>query len=134
MKLEDGGYRIFLNTKAADRSGRKELADFLRYIDLGALETGACEYIYRLEEEIKRIRMSEKWRVNYMTWELQLMDARKEGREEGRIQGVETATLTSIRSLIKTMKLTETQAMEALQIPEEERGKYRELLAHPQAE
>lgn len=46
------------------------------------------------------------------------------GRAEGRAEGL----LTSIRSLMETLGLTIEQAMAALQVPENEQKKYRELL------
>lgn len=48
-----------------------------------------------------------------------------QGRAEGRIE----ATLTHIRNLVDSMGLTVEKAMSALQIPEEDRTKYAELLA-----
>ena len=44
--------------------------------------------------------------------------------EEGRAESL----LESIRNLMETLQLTEEQAMAALKIPEEERGKYAEML------
>ena len=53
---------------------------------------------------------------------------RQEGREEGRQEGREKTILTSITSLMKTMNLSVKQAMDALEIPEQEQEKYKDML------
>ena len=50
------------------------------------------------------------------------------GVEEGHAAGVEETKIDSIRSLMKTMKLTLQQAMDALEIPVSEREKYAALV------
>ncbi len=54
---------------------------------------------------------------------------RAEGREEGRAEEREKQRLASLRALMKTMALTPEQAMEALEVPAEDRQKYKALLA-----
>lgn len=51
-----------------------------------------------------------------------------EGRAEGEAKGLENGTLLSIRNLMDTMKWSLDQAMNALKIPENERGKYSAML------
>lgn len=50
------------------------------------------------------------------------------GEELGREIGQESAQLSAVKSLMKTLKLTLVQAMDALEIPENQRVKYMELL------
>ena len=50
------------------------------------------------------------------------------GKELGKEIGQESAQLSAVKSLMKTLKLTLVQAMDALEIPENQRVKYRELL------
>lgn len=52
------------------------------------------------------------------------LEGRREGKAEGRLEGKAEAIILSIRNLMTTMKWTAQQAMDALQIPEAERGKY----------
>ena len=54
---------------------------------------------------------------------------RAEGRAEGEAKGIKKGLLTSIEKLMKTMKLTAQQAMDALEIPDEERADYTAMLA-----
>lgn len=50
------------------------------------------------------------------------------GKELGKEIGQESAQLSAVKSLMKTLKLTLVQAMDALEIPENQRVKYMELL------
>ncbi|MBO7340122.1 MAG: Rpn family recombination-promoting nuclease/putative transposase [Lachnospiraceae bacterium] len=56
-------------------------------------------------------------------------DFKEEGRAEGRAEGRDQALMTAVRNLMTSMKLSMEQAMNALMIPEESRGKIR-LLMH----
>lgn len=57
-----------------------------------------------------------------------IAEGQAKGRAEGRAEGMETGVLSSIRSLVKNMSLSPEQAMAALDIPQQERQKYRDLL------
>lgn len=57
-----------------------------------------------------------------------IAEGQAKGRAEGRAEGMETGVLSSIRSLVKNMGLSPEQAMAALDIPQQERQKYRDLL------
>ena len=50
------------------------------------------------------------------------------GMERGIERGIEQGRLMSVKNLMKNLKLTATQAMEALGFSEEEQGKYLQLL------
>ena len=52
-------------------------------------------------------------------------EGRESGLEEGQKVGREAERLESIQKLMKTLNLTAEQAMDALQIPIDEREKYR---------
>ena len=56
-------------------------------------------------------------------------EGREEGRELGISEGKTESTLVSIRNLMKSMNLSDEQAMDALMIPAEEREKYIKLLS-----
>lgn len=68
----------------------------------------------------------EKGEVKTMCEVLDRVEARgkAEGRAEGKAEGKESAILQAIKSLMKTMKLAADQAMESLEIPVADRGKY----------
>jgi len=53
---------------------------------------------------------------------------KEEGRAEGRAEGREQTLITAVRNLMTSMKLSMEQAMNALMIPEESRGRIRNLM------
>ena len=60
--------------------------------------------------------------------ELALKIARKEGKDEGRLEGEKKNLIENIRSLMKTMKWTAKQAMDALQVPADKQVEYHSLI------
>ena len=50
--------------------------------------------------------------------------AMEEGMEKGMEKGTDNTIITSVRNLMETMKLTAEQAMDAIKVPMEARGKY----------
>ena len=52
----------------------------------------------------------------------------KQGKQEGLKEGSIYGTLEAIKSLTKTLRLSVDEAMDALQIPAEERNNYLKLL------
>ena len=55
-------------------------------------------------------------------------EGRAEGRAEGLAEGTDMASLRSIRSLMRSMKLNAQQAMDALGIPPDDQARYAEML------
>ena len=82
------------------------------------LYTLADKFLDRAElDEIKEVRMT---RLGQM-----LMD---EGMEQGIEKGIELNQTDSIKKLMKNMNLTIDQAMNALEISEDKREKYRQSI------
>ncbi len=53
---------------------------------------------------------------------------RAEGHAEGRAEGMADGILASIKKIVKNMGISIEQAMSVLEIPEDERQKYMDLL------
>ena len=53
---------------------------------------------------------------------------REEGRAEGRVEGKEDATVSSLQTIMKKMKLSAEKAMDFMDIPPEDQPKYALLL------
>ena len=105
--------------------------DLLRYVENPEQQKKEIqdERVRKLAGQIEMLKNSQEVGVKYMRlWE-ELEEARREGVEEGHasgwIEGKEAERLKLIRKLMETMGWTEEQAMDALQIPAEEREKYR---------
>ena len=71
-------------------------------------------------DAVKSVKASEERRHEYMVMMIREMEAREEAREEG----IDQTRIESIKSIMKTLKLTVEQAMDALQIPKDDRAKY----------
>ena len=54
--------------------------------------------------------------------------AENKGNQEGKKEGIREATVTNIRSMMETLKLTAKQAMDALKIPESDQQSYMKML------
>lgn len=79
----------------------------------------------KLAGQIEMLKDSQEVGVKYMRlWE-ELEEARREGHSDGFSEGRESERLESIQKLMKSLNLTAEQAMDALQIPIDEREKYR---------
>ena len=55
-------------------------------------------------------------------------EGREEGRVEGREEGREEGNLSAIKNMIRNLKLTAQQAMDALEIPTAEQQRYLKML------
>ena len=53
-----------------------------------------------------------------------IAEGKLEGKAEGIVEGINQNRVDSIKNLMKTLKLTASQAMNALLIPEAEQAKY----------
>lgn len=97
LNLEDGAVRIFLNTRGENEDEvSEELVDFLRYVEKtteNTAEQAESARIYRIHEQVCKVRASEEIGVKYMQeWEERYYDkleAQEEGRKEGRKEGRE---------------------------------------------
>ena len=53
---------------------------------------------------------------------------KEEGREEGREEATENTIVQNLKALMKNLKLTIEQAMDAISVPDDKRAFYRELV------
>ncbi len=83
-----------------------------------------------LAERVRTLKETPKG-VDSMCRELEqlYLDGKNEGIAKGRAEGRAEGIVSGIRSLMATLGLSIEAAMGALEIPENERGMYRELLA-----
>ena len=56
--------------------------------------------------------------------DLDIIKAHDDGIEEGKVQGREEEIISSLRSMMKNLKISAEEAMESLNIPKSERSKY----------
>ncbi len=107
-RLQDGAYRIFLNTKGKNRQEvTGELVEFLRYVEQTTDEVAAqseSARLKRIHDRVRRVRASEEVGVRYMqAWEERYFD-RQESWEEGRKEGLEAGELQKLKEQIAKKK------------------------------
>lgn len=101
LSLEDGTEKVFVNTKGVHGEVDEEFKQIMRLFN-GLVADG--EFAQELQQEVSRVKASEKWRREYMTLQIFMDDARKEerqlGREEGRQEGRQEGELIKLVQLV----------------------------------
>ena len=86
LYLNDGTYKIFLNTAAKDLTLLdRELKLFYDYICNGEVDSRLTE---RINSSITKIKEDRETRRKYMTYTTRIAEAKSEAREEGRKEGI----------------------------------------------
>lgn len=90
FSLGDGATKVFLNAKGSAGLVSDRLLAFLDYLN-GHTE-GNDDFVCRLDDEVRRVRDNDVWRLRRMLmatgYQCDLADARYEAREEGRAEGI----------------------------------------------
>ena len=90
LSLQDGTQKIFLNAAAADGEYGEQMSPKLRaFLQYLRTKHPGDDFTERLEERVRQVRTSAKWRLEYMKMELKLYEMHMAGREEGLIAGRE---------------------------------------------
>ena len=80
------------------------------------------EFVQEIATTIQQLKMNEKERMNYMTFEMKLNEEREEGREEGRIKGVEEIAIKMLHNktpILEIQKLTDLPESRILELAKE---------------
>ena len=125
----------------------------MQYVDGIVTDNG---FVQEIEEEIQKVKRKEGERVNYMTFEMKMMEERKEGHREGlreglrrghheglrkglqrghheglcegRREGQQDERVAILRRLVTQSQIPVEQALDLIGIPVAERPSYKELL------
>ena len=84
LRLNDGAYKVILNTKGSVGEITPELKAVLDYFD-GKEPTD--DYTKELDKMVKVGRMNKEWQVEYMQAWMYELEQQKIGKEEGLIEG-----------------------------------------------
>ena len=86
LRLNDGTYKIFLNTAADDLTLLDpELKLFYDYIRRGTADSTLTE---KIDDSINELKEDRETRRKYMTYTTRIAEAKSEAREEGRKEGI----------------------------------------------
>ena len=85
IKLNDKTLKVFYNFKRYDMIPDEERKRLLEFFSSGR---SASKLTGRLDVILKELRGKQKWRNEYMTWEMMLKERHDDGRDEGRTEGI----------------------------------------------
>lgn len=140
IPYNDGARKIFLYTRGTEGNPSQELCDMLKYMEKTTGENVTNRDIENLHRLVCKVKEKKEVGISYMkSWEYEKMcrdEARKEGLEEGREEGREqgrqealiSAELSSIKNLMRKLKMTAEQAMNTLEIDAGRRAGYSEMI------
>jgi len=125
LSLNEGVYKIFLNTQGDRHKISQALSNLMDYINNNEPND---DFTRSLQNEVELQRDDDGKRALYMTYNQTLMEmeeqgknaGRREGRKEGRIEGIRAGRLETVLSLFRKSKLTEEEAAEEAGISVEE--------------
>ena len=97
LMLDDKTARVFYNVGAYENSKDDELKAFLHFVCKNEADD---EFTRSLEERVRTIIDSEKFRTEYLAVNLHDRDLIKEGKREGREEGARDKALETARKLL----------------------------------
>ena len=96
-----------MNSKGTDGIINEDAQDILAHIE-GV--TRDSEFAKTLDDEVKRVKSNENWRAEYVKQNVNDVLKFRQGREEGRLEGLEEGRLEEkvaiVKNLLNTTSLT----------------------------
>ena len=124
LELDDGSTCILINAYGDDSKCSEDMREFLSVIRGNASRQGLSREISDAVEEVK---YSTSWKEEYMLYEINMYESRKEGYEEGMAEGKNELLNDLIKKFIISGKDT-SEIMELLSVSEEMVLKVRESM------
>ena len=78
--------KAFYNASAYTKAENKGIKSFLEYLRSNRTNSGLSQ---KIEQAVDKARKLERWRMEYMTWNLAITDAEKRAAKEGMARGLE---------------------------------------------
>lgn len=103
MKLNDGAVKIFLSAKGTMNDVSQEIKNFLNYVDSGIV---SGTFVKELDEAVRVVKSNGKARLDFMTYQMALLESKMDGREEG-IESVARNMIIKGRPLEEIREFTE---------------------------
>ena len=102
IALNDGSTKIFLNTTGTEDDVNKDVKNFLDYIAGNHIDS---PMISELDKTVRQVKSNEKWRLEYVTYELALQEREERGLEIGMKRGFEIGEMKKAEKIaIKMLK------------------------------
>ena len=81
LKLNDGATKIFLSTKGTINDVSSDIKAFLNYVDYGIV---SGQFIKKLDDAVNVVKNNKKARLDFMTFQMYLLEEKMEAEERGR--------------------------------------------------
>ena len=101
LELGDDTVKVFVNPYGEKEGMTDDMRSFMKY--LRDNRTDGNPFVRSIDEQVREARNCQKWRMEYMTWELEMRDRLREAREEAREQGIEQGIERGIEQGIEAM-------------------------------
>ena len=121
LPLNDGAVKIFLSTKGTLDDVSADVKAFLNYVDSGIIKG---KFVKQLDDAVQVVKSNQKVRLEYMTYQMALLESKLEGEERGR----EKTLIENLKSIMDSLQVTAEKAMDILKIPDEKRSRLFEVL------
>lgn len=125
LSLGDEAIKIFLTPEGIEDDMPEKMKIFLEFLSSGKPND---DFTSRLYQAVEKERVSKGRKKEYMTMEMFRRIERAEGREEGR----QETHLSAVRGLMENLKCSAEEALRLINVPEEKRKTYLDLLAKEQ--
>ena len=125
LPFGDETVKVIVNTRGEIGEISEDLKEVIRYLNDGTV-TG--QYSQELDTAVSAVKSNEERRLEYMTLAMHDMEIREEALEEGMEKGKDEMAVSSLRTIMKKMKLSAEGAMDFMDIPAEDQPKYALML------
>ena len=100
LSLKDGSTKIFLSTKGTLNDVSDDIKNFLNYVDSGIINGN---FVKQLDDAVKVVKSNEKARLEFMTYQMALLESENRGFERGISQGISKGIGQGIESVALNM-------------------------------
>ena len=121
LPLNDGSVKIFLSTKGTLDDVSADVKAFLNYVDTGIIKG---KFVKQLDVAVQVVKSNQKVRLEYMTYQMALLESKLEGEERGR----EKTLIENLQAIMDSLQVTAEKAMDILKIPQDKRNRLLSLL------
>ena len=121
LPLNDGSVKIFLSTKGTLDDVSADVKAFLNYVDTGIIKG---KFVKQLDVAVQVVKSNQKVRLEYMTYQMALLESKLEGEERGR----EKTLIENLKAIMDSLQVTAEKAMDILKIPQDKRNRLLSLL------
>ena len=116
VEYDDKMIKIFYNCANCDKLENKEIRDFLHFV---ATKHATSEYTSRLDELVRRLKVTPREQLYYNNWVEITDDIRDEAREEGFAEGAREKAIENAKNAL-ALGLSAEQVVQITSLPLEQ--------------